>query len=140
MRNVFFISLLLLSLAQVALADDEGIALANYGMTNNVSLRYSRQDAPGLAEQLIAQLQRGSAAERTCAATDLGSLRSNKNELLSYLAFALRNDESKWVRRAAAKSLGKLRLTAAIAPLTEALKDSDRWVAHSAANALAALR
>lgn len=119
--------------------DSQQLALASSaadGMANNVSLRFLKQPNPSVTARLVRQLQSGNAAERTCAATDLGSLRLNRSELFTYLAFALRNDESKWVRRAAAKSLGKLGLAKAIAPLTEALKDSDHWVAHSAANAL----
>jgi len=94
----------------------------------------------GLFQILLIRLHSSDPAERTCAATDMGSLLLSRDKLIPPLVQALKYDESKWVRRAAAKSLGKIGSRAVIQPLTEALRDRDRWVAHSAANALKALR
>lgn len=90
-------------------------------------------------QRLLTQLRNGTPAERTWAATDLGRLRRPHTELIPPLARALRSDDSKWVRRAAARSLGRLGSRSAVPPLREALRDRDRWVAHSAANALSQL-
>lgn len=103
-----------------------------------ISARASRSD--DLYVRLINQLKSGNAAERTCAATDLAQMRGRRDESIRHLSYALRNDQSKWVRRAAAKSLGKIGTSAVIAPLTAALRDRDKWVAHSAANALSNAR
>ena len=102
------------------------------------TVRERRSD--GLFQILVIRLHSSDPAERTCAATDMGTLLRPPSELIPPLVQALKHDQSKWVRRAAAKSLGKIGSRAAIQPLTEALNDKDQWVVHSAANALRSLR
>jgi len=91
-------------------------------------------------QALVHQLQHGNDALRTSAATDLGNLNQMHSQVIPHLASALTNDKSKWVRRAAAKSLGHLGSQQGVAPLKKALSDRDKWVAHSAANALNRLK
>ena len=85
---------------------------------------------------LINQLKTGTTVSRTHAATDIGYLQVDKTPAVEPLAFALKHDDCKWVRRAAAKALGKIGTSAVIPLLAEAKGDSDKWVAHSAGNAL----
>ena len=107
---------------------------------NNTFLSGRALRSDEVFQRLLTQLRSGDAAKRTCAATDLGYLRRSTRELIPPLVEALRNDRSKWVRRAAAKSLGRIGSREVISPLRQALGDRDRWVAHSAAKALARLR
>jgi hypothetical protein len=90
--------------------------------------------------KLVAQLGADTDVARTHAASDLGSMGPAAKSAVPKLAYALANDESKWVRRAAAKSLGKIGSPDAIEPLTKALRDENKWVAHSAQNALNKVR
>lgn len=89
---------------------------------------------------LLAQLQSNDPAARTCAVTDLGFLPTHRAQIVPPLSRAVVHDKSKWVRRAAVKSLAKIAPREAIPLLEVALRDSDRWVQHSAARALAQLR
>ena len=72
---------------------------------------------------------------RIRAASSLGELGPKAGIAVNPLIRSL-NDQHYWVRREAAKSLGKIRAKQAVQPLILALGDKDRWVAHSAANAL----
>jgi hypothetical protein len=86
---------------------------------------------------LIHQLKHQDAAARTNAATDLGQLGPKAESAVGPLVHALHYDESKWVRRAAAKSLPKIsRNPTVYTALQRATKDSNKWVAHSASRAL----
>ncbi len=86
--------------------------------------------------KLIRQLKADTAVARTHAASDIGFMGPYAVHAVGPLAFALRHDDSKWVRRAAAKSLGKIGSEEVVAPLRRALNDRNKWVAHSAGNAL----
>jgi hypothetical protein len=89
-------------------------------------------------DKLVRDLKHPKDVVRTHAASDLGSLKARG--AIGPLAYALKNDRSKWVRRAAAKSLGKIGARAAKPALQRALHDRNKWVAHSAANAIKKLR
>ncbi len=115
-------------------------SMRSAGYDNNYVITPRRAKSDSLYRQLLQQLKHSDPAKRTCAATDLAALSRNKNDIIPYLADVLKHDANKWVRRAAAKSLGKIGTNTVIAPLTAALGDSDKWVAHSAANALEKVR
>ena len=87
-------------------------------------------------QRLVKQLQAETDVARTHAASDLGTLGLTARKAVVPLAYVLRHDESKWVRRAAAKSLGKIGTPEVVEPLRRATQDRDKWVAHSARNAL----
>ena len=91
-------------------------------------------------EMLVKQLRSGSEVARTHAATDLGRLGKSAKSAVSDLSNSLRYDESKWVRRAAVKSLAKISGDSVVAPLKFALNDNNPWVVHSAKNALRKVR
>ncbi len=108
--------------------------------TENGAVRYYHRKwmlTPEIqAQQLLEQLHEGSAATRTNAVTDLGVLGAHTPEILRAITVALTRDESKWVRRAAARALGRLRIASAADALRIALRDTDKWVAYSAGEAL----
>lgn len=79
-------------------------------------------------------------AVRTTAATELGFIGQARPDVLIALKTATWKDRSKWVRRAAVKSVYKLAGRDAIPTLKNALKDKDPWVVHSAQRALAMLK
>jgi hypothetical protein len=86
---------------------------------------------------LLGQLQDQNAALRTNAATDLGMIGPAASSAISPLIRAVKNDDSKWVRRAAVKALVKISSGPdVVKTLQFALGDSNVWVAHSAAGAL----
>jgi hypothetical protein len=105
-------------------------------LENHFAITGARAKSDVLYRQLVLQLKNPDAAKRTCAATELASLNRNKGDLIPHLVHALRYDQSKWVRRAAAKSLGKIGSKDVIQPLMQAQNDRDKWVAHTATNAL----
>jgi len=76
------------------------------------------------------------AAVRTHAATYLGGLGHRARHAIPELGHALRRDNSPWVRRAAAKSLGKIGGQRAREELRYALNDGDKWVVHSVRRSL----
>lgn len=89
---------------------------------------------------LIHQLNHKDPAARTNAATDLGQLGPKAESAIGPLVHALHYDKSKWVRRAAAKSLPKIsRNPTVYTALQRATKDSNKWVAHSASRALGSM-
>ena len=88
----------------------------------------------------LRNLRSNNDATRTSAATDLGFYGDNRPMVVEALKTASWKDRSKWVRRAAVKSLYKLAGRDAIPSLKVALRDSDPWVVHSAQQALAKLR
>jgi len=90
--------------------------------------------------QLIESLSNGTEVARTHAATDLGMSRENGTRVIEALARATQVDRSKWVRRAAVKSLEKVGGRNAIPHLRQAAKDRNKWVAHSAKKALQRLQ
>ena len=92
-------------------------------------------------DRLIDNLTRGSNdVVRTHAATDLGQSGDSSTRVLNALSSAMRNDSSKWVRRAAVKSLEKVGGSRAIPYLQQATRDRNKWVAHSAQKALNRLK
>lgn len=96
----------------------------------------SRLEKSLSSSQLLKLLEKGDSAQRTRAAFFLGE--KNVGTVLVYkrLAMVARNDSSRWVRRAAVKSMHKLFGRKAKKEILRATNDSDRWVAHSARNAL----
>ncbi len=91
-------------------------------------------------DSLISQLGHSNDVVRTHAATDLGMLGSKAQRAVVPLSNALERDSSKWVRRAAVKALAKIGTPDVLGPLTLALHDSNKYVAHSAKQALRRLR
>ncbi|MCC6954691.1 MAG: HEAT repeat domain-containing protein [Deltaproteobacteria bacterium] len=87
-------------------------------------------------EKLTKNLDYKDPVVRTHAAFWLGEMREAARPAIPALTSTLLKDDSRWVRRASAKALGKIGTSDAVRPLTLALKDRDKWVAHSAANAL----
>lgn len=90
--------------------------------------------------RLLTQLRQGSEVARTHAATDIGMMGLGAKTAVDELSYAVRYDNSKWVRRSAVKSLAKISGPEVVAPLEHALQDRDRYVAHSAKNALRKVR
>ncbi|MCC6220554.1 MAG: HEAT repeat domain-containing protein [Deltaproteobacteria bacterium] len=88
-----------------------------------------------LIAKYMKELHDKDAAVRTRAASSLGSLGAKAKKAVPLLIASL-DDESKHVRRASAKSLGKIHSPEAVSPLIRTLRDRDWFVAHSAANAL----
>lgn len=107
-------------------------------LTTGATRAVPRPNVSGAAKLklLVEQLHSGDPVVRTHAATDLGMMGRSATSAIDDLARAVRHDQSKWVRRAAVKSLGKIGTNAAQAPLRDALRDSNKWVAHSAERAL----
>ncbi len=86
---------------------------------------------------LLRQLERGDEIVRTHAASDLGMMGSYASPAVDELGRALRFDSSKWVRRAAARSLGKIGSRQGIPALQRAVQsDRNKYVAHSAQRSL----
>lgn len=86
---------------------------------------------------LLSQLQNGDEIVRTHAASDLGMMGRHARSAVDELARALRFDSSKWVRRAAARSLGKIGSPQGIPALQRAVQnDRNKYVAHSAQRSL----
>ena len=90
--------------------------------------------------ELTDKLVNGNEIERTHAAFELGEDGQKASGALPLLSNAIRYDRSSWVRRAAVKAVEKIDPAAAQKILPTALGDSDRWVVHSARNALRRLR
>ena len=91
-------------------------------------------------EKLTKNLKYKDDVVRTHAAFWLGEMRGDGVAAVPDLVDSMLHDESRWVRRASAKALGKIGSGEAIRPLSLAVKDRDKWVAHSAANALRQFR
>ncbi len=81
----------------------------------------------------LKQLGTGSPVQRTHAAYWVGEQRLNEAEPLLIRNLQYNNV---WVRRSAAKALGKLGLPTSVEPLIGTLRDRDKYVAHTAANSL----
>ena len=88
-------------------------------------------------QRLVHQLKNGDEVVRTAAASDLGMMGSYARPAVSELSYALQHDRSKWVRRAAARSLGKIGSKDGIPALQHAVRrDANKYVAHSAERSL----
>jgi len=94
------------------------------------------QDAQ-VIEHLSTALNDESEQVRRAATEALGSL--GDVSVIPQLAHVLQKDADKWVRWAAAESLGKFAETEIIQPLITALADKDEQVGQAAAKALAQL-
>lgn len=88
-----------------------------------------------LVQRFVVQLTNKEPAVRTTAATSLGMLGRRAVPAVPALVKAL-SDPSKNVRRAAARSLGKIKSPDAVDPLIASLRDRDKYVARTAALAL----
>ena len=84
---------------------------------------------------LIEDLRTGEPVVRVHAAFWLGEMGHRARKAVPVLVENLRHNHH-WVRRASAKSLGKIRAKNAVPALRMSLKDRNKWVAHSAANSL----
>jgi len=98
------------------------------------SLRY--REAKGAVkedryEKLLKQLKGSSEVNRAHAAYWLGEMRANALKASPHLVTAL-SDRSNWVRRAAAKALGKIGDDKSLPALKAARNDRDKFVADSA--------
>lgn len=87
-------------------------------------------------EHFVKRLDDPKAVVRTHAVFWLGEMGPTAAAAAPRIAALLVSDESPWVRRASAKALPKIVGSDARPALTSALRDRDRWVAHSAKNAL----
>jgi hypothetical protein len=85
--------------------------------------------------ELQATLGRGAPVERAHAAFWLGEMGPGAESAVPALIQNLRH-ENVWVRRAAAKALGKIGSPRAVTPLIAALKDQNRFVVNSVVIAL----
>ena len=94
-------------------------------------VRYTRTSR---IQQELRNLEHHRDAVRSTAATELGFIGHGRPDVIKALKTATWKDPSKWVRRAAVKSLYKLQGKASIPTLKNALKDKDPWVVHSARN------
>lgn len=99
------------------------------------TVQLDRAVRPSKVEKLIRSLQTGDPAARTNAATMLGYQNPVEPRSIDALITAL-HDDSKNVRRASVKALGRLKAQKAVPHLVAALRDRDKYVAHSAAGAL----
>jgi HEAT repeat protein len=89
--------------------------------------------------QLLVDLASGDAALRSTAAFYLGDLGSKAAKAVPALVEVVKRDNSKWARRSAAKALGRIGTSEAIAGLRIAAVDRDPWVVHSANKALSSV-
>jgi hypothetical protein len=105
------------------------------GVPGRTGPRKMSKDERRLAKW-VKQLETGSEVERTHAAFWIGEQRQAATHTLPLLSSKAVNDQSAWVRRACVKALGKVGGVASVPPLKRALRDSNKWVAHSAANVL----
>lgn len=121
---------------RTCLPPPQAIILCRVGATTVYYTREALMTKDARAEELLNRLRAGNAAERTNAATDLGVLGFTHPKVGAALVGALKRDESKWVRRAAAKSIARLRIPDAVSALRAAANDRDEYVAHSAQEAL----
>lgn len=87
-------------------------------------------------EKLLKQLQSPSDVDRAHAAFWLGELGADGIRATPKLVVAL-SDTSNWVRRAAAKALGKIGDPKSLPALKAATGDPDKFVAQSAKSAVA---
>lgn len=92
-----------------------------------------------LLNRYLVQLRDKQAAVRATAATSIGLLGPKATIAVQPLIVAL-NDQDKFVRRAAVKSLAKIGSREAVEPIRRRLQDRDKYVAHSAARALQTLQ
>ena len=92
-----------------------------------------------LLKRYLVQLQDKQPAVRATAATSIGLLGPKASGAVQPLILAL-NDQDKFVRRAAVKSLAKIGSKDAVEPIRRRLNDRDKYVAHSAARALKTLQ
>lgn len=99
------------------------------------TVKVSRTLRPSKVDKLIRSLQTGDSAARTNAATTLSYMQPIESRAVDALIQAL-SDTSKNVRRAAVKALGRLKAKRAVPHLAVALRDRDKYVAHSAKGAL----
>jgi hypothetical protein len=89
---------------------------------------------------LIVQLRSDDPAERTRAATELGTKGPGARKAIGQLSQVLWFDQNKWARRASAKALGRIGGKRAENALLRGIHDNDKWVRHSTAKALQLLR
>ena len=115
----------------------------NYQEEQKLSCKIKKQEKLVKADpvaQALANLRNSSDATRTTAATELGFIGFGRVDVIEALKVSTWKDPSKWVRRAAVKSMYKLAGKGAIPTLRNALKDKDPYVVHSAQRALVMLR
>jgi HEAT repeat protein len=94
-----------------------------------------------LINRLIKQLGNGEEVVRTHAASDLGMMGSAARRAVPELSMTLQHDSSKWVRRAAARALGRIGAREGIPALERAIRsDSNKYVSHSAERSLRRIR
>lgn len=91
--------------------------------------------------KLTKLLSSKSDAVRTNASTDLGMLGPRASSAVPTLERLAKNDQSKWVRRSAVKSLHKIGSPTSLSVLkTVSKNDSNMFVRESASNALAKMQ
>jgi len=86
---------------------------------------------------LRTQLKHSDCAVRTRAASGLGDFGPQAVGAISELVKVVKADQCKWARRSSVKALAKISSEPrVIEALSHATRDKDRWVAHSATEAL----
>lgn len=122
--------------AKTCLPPPQALIICQEGGKNVLYTRESVMSKDSRAEELLGKLRHRDPATRTTAATDLGVLGYRHQKVGLALMQAVQHDQSKWVRRAAVKALGKLRFSAAAQVLRAATFDSDQFVSQSASQVL----
>lgn len=125
---------------QECLPPPRALVLCNFGGEERQFTRESMLSKDERIEELLVQFRTGNSAARTTAITDLGTLGPLNTHSMTVVLRALSSDESKWVRRAAARTLGRLQMGGTESALRVALGDNDKWVSHSASEALRKMR
>jgi len=94
---------------------------------------------PSRLEQLKQKLNSADSTTRAHAAFWIGEMKNNAHPAIPLLISRLQDDDNAWVRRASAKALGKIGAKEALPALYQAKNDTNKYVAHSATNAITAL-
>lgn len=110
-------------------------ANACYEKPSHLRVRSNLKDS-----SLYYQLDSPNDAQRTRAVTELLHLNDNNPDVISKLESLVVTDDSKWVRRASVKALAKLSGRDSLSTLKYAKKDKDKWVRHSATEAIKNLK
>jgi HEAT repeat protein len=88
----------------------------------------------------LERLEDTNPAVRTRAVTEVAEFNYSSDEIIAKLERMASNDESKWVRRAAVKSLSKISGNRSKNIISSACSDEDEWVRHSAKKAMLKLK
>jgi hypothetical protein len=88
----------------------------------------------------LIQLEDQNSAVRTRAVTEIAEFGYSSEEVIAKIEKMASQDESKWVRRAAVKSLTKISGSRSKSIIASACNDKDEWVRYSAKKAMLQLK